>query len=202
VGASAPGGPLNAPGPSLGPRPRARGSADRSSRRPRVALDAAPRALAVTPMRPLTSRTTNRLRARAERARDHSRAHATRVPAHVPDIANEGPGSSPITRHTHAGSPPVNLRAPASGRPGGPASPAVRFPVTALGSASDKLVPVVVGKIARDLIPPAPAPGEVVERSLWQRGVIGRRGEPQLSKRTGATRGDAGWAMVHGTRHD
>jgi len=45
----------------------------------------------------------------------------------------------------------VNLRAPGSGRPGGPARSRVTFTVIALGSASDKPVPVVVGQVARYL---------------------------------------------------
>ena len=54
------------------------------------------------------------------------------------------------------------------------------FTVTALGSASDKPVPVVVGQVARYLSASA-SPRYALKRSLWQRGVRGRRGEPQLS---------------------
>ena len=72
----------------------------------------------------------------------------------------------------------MNLRAPGSGRPGGPARSGVTFTVTAVGSASDKPVPVVVGQVARYI---APASSRyAVKRSLWLRGVLGRRGEPQL----------------------
>jgi hypothetical protein len=56
----------------------------------------------------------------------------------------------------------------------------VTFTVTALGSASDKPVPVVVGQVARYLSASA-SPRYALKRSLWQRGVRGRRGEPQLS---------------------
>ena len=69
----------------------------------------------------------------------------------------------------------MNRRAPASGRPGGPARSGVRFTVTALESASDKPVPVVVGQVARYLIAPA-SPRYAVKRSLWQRGVRGKTG--------------------------
>jgi hypothetical protein len=101
-----------------------------------------------------------------------------------------------MTRHTHAGSPPVNLQEPASGRPGGPARPRVRFTVSALGSASDKPVPVVVGQVAATSSP-TPSPGYAVKRSLRQRGGQERPGSAAPKPDRGDT---PGRRLGHGSR--